>query len=224
MTRTRQALLLVGSPKPACSTSEALGTYLLEKLSQAGFAGEKVLLLQAVLDPERLARLLVSVAEADLVILACPTYVDALPAPVVRVLEALAERPRPADRQPRFLAIANCGFPEAAQNAVALAICRQFAREAGYVWAGGLGLGGGGALGGYALRDRKGLARNIIKALDMTALALAAEHPVPETATALMARPLLPRWLYLWIGTHGWKRQAKRFRTRERLADRPWAN
>jgi len=226
MTRSRKALLLIGSPKPIRSTSEALGSYLLEKLAESGFSGKRIRLQQAASDREKMAALLASAADCDLVILAYPTYVDSLPAPVVWVLEETAEylRSNQSQRRPRFLAMANCGFPEPVHNGVSLAICRQFAREAGLAWAGGLSLGGGGILDGSPLRERQGMARNILKALDMTALALAANQPVPRTAQELMARPLVPRWLYLWSGTWGWKRQAKRFGTRARLGDRPWSN
>lgn len=226
MTRSRKALLLIGSPKPARSTSQALGSHLLEKLAEEGMSGATILLRQAVADQQGLAGLHTSVADAELVILAYPTYVDSLPAPVIRSLEAIAEfrRADGVNRQQRFLAIANCGFPESVHNRVSLAICRQFAREAGFVWAGGLSLGGGGAVDGQPLESRKGMLRNIIRSLDMTAAALAANRPIPDTAVELMARPLMPRWLYLWIGTWGWKRQAKRFGTRERLLERPWPN
>jgi len=225
MKRPQKALLLVGSPKPAHSTSEALGGYLLEKLAAEGFAGERVHLQPAASEPAGVAGLLASVADAELVILAYPTYVDSLPAPVVRSLEAIAAGRRTGKVQPqRFLAIANCGFPEPVHNRVSLAICRQFAREAGFAWVGGLSLGGGGAVSGEPLESRKGMLRNIIRSLDMSAAALAANRPIPDTAVELMARPLMPRWLYLWIGNWGWRRQAKRFGTTERLLECPWPN
>jgi hypothetical protein len=226
MTQPRRALLLVGSPKPNRSTSEVLGSYLLEKLSKEGFSGEKIPLHQALLDKKGMADLLASASDSDLVILAFPTYVDSLPAPVIRILEKIAEfrRTHEVNRRQRFLAIANCGFPESVHNVVSLAICRRFAKEAEFAWAGGMSLGGGGVLDGQPLRDRKGMARNIIRALDITAAALAGNRPIPEAAIELMARPLVPRWLYLWAGSRSWKRQAKQFGTRERLRDRPWPN
>jgi len=225
MTRPEKALLLIGSPKPGGSTSEALGSYLLEKLANEGFAAETLHLRQAVAEAAGTAGLLAAVAGADLVILACPTYVDSLPAPAVRAFEAIAAaRRNRAPQQQRFMAIVNCGFPEAVHNRVALAICRQFARETGFLWAGGLGLGGGGAVGGQTLQSRKGLLRNVIRALEMTATALAGRRPLPEAAVELMARPLIPGWLTLRIGSWGWKRQAKRFGTLERLQERPWPN
>jgi hypothetical protein len=91
---------------------------------------------------------------ADIVILAFPLYVDGLPYLVTQAFEQIAaHRANETDVWlPLFLAIANCGFPEAAHNATALAICRQFADKAGFAWAGGLALGEGGAISGRSLK------------------------------------------------------------------------
>ena len=103
----------------------------------------------------------------------------------------------------------NCGFPEAAHNATALAICKRFAAEAGFEWAGGLALGMGEAIGGRPLEKTGGMLRNVRKALEMSAAALAEGQPLPEKAARLMAAPLVPRWLYMLIGNLRWRRQAK---------------
>ena len=57
---------------------------------------------------------------------------------------------------------------------------------------------------------------------ELTAAALAEDRPVPEEAVTLMAKPLIPSRLYTWLGTIGWKRQAKSFGAQDRLADRPF--
>ena len=82
-----------------------------------------------------------------------PLYVDTLPAPVLRSSSgwrfAARSRPRCSPPGPRrcsrramFSALVNCGFPEAAHIAPALAVSAQFAAEAGFAWAGGLALAG----------------------------------------------------------------------------------
>ena len=48
-----------------------------------------------------------------------------------------------------------------------------------------------------------------VKSLDLAADALAKGEAIPEEAVKLMARPLVPRWLYLLIGNRGWVRGAK---------------
>jgi len=224
MIREKQALLLMGSPKPAGSSSEVLGDYLLGKLLEQGFSGTKIHLHRTLRERESLERMLGLASAAEVVVLTFPTYCDSLPAPVIEALGEIVHHRQSAsaEQKPRFLAIANCGFPEAIHNRVALACCRHFAEAAGLTWAGGLGLSGGGMLNGEPLRNRKGPVRNVIRALDMTATALAVGKPVPEAAAELIFRPMIPRWLYLAVGNWGWKRQARQFGTSRRLGERPW--
>jgi hypothetical protein len=221
----RTALLLVGSAKPAGeSTSEALGGFLAQRLQERGIATTTMHVAHALRTEERTAALLTAVDAAGVVILAFPLYVDGLPYLVTRALERIAahRRAQPPPPPAAFLAIANCGFPEAAHNAVALSICREFAEEAGFAWAGGLALGQGGAISGRPLAQGNGMAHNVVDALDRTAAALAAGEPAPEEAVALMARPFIPATVYMLMGDFGWLMLAGRNRALTRLAARPF--
>jgi hypothetical protein len=225
MTSPSTALLLVGSAKPAGeSTSESLGGYLLGRLAERGIRAETQHLARALRTQERTDALLAAVEAAGIVILAFPLYVDGLPFLVTQALERIAAHRKalPSPAPAAFLAIANCGFPEAAHNATALAICRQFAAEAGFAWAGGLALGEGGALSGAPLAERGGMARDAVAALDLAAEALAAGKPAPEEAIALMARPFLPASAYMLMGDLGWLMQARGNRVVTRLGARPF--
>jgi hypothetical protein len=94
---------------------------------------------------------------ADLVVLAFPLYIDALPCLVTLALEAIAEHRqlRPSTNRSRLAVLVNNGFPEARQNVTALAICEAFAARSGLVWAGGLAMGAGEALcSGVPLTER----------------------------------------------------------------------
>jgi multimeric flavodoxin WrbA len=164
----QNVLLLVGSPKGQKSSSASLGGYLLERLAEKGLQTETVLLYSALRSEERLAGMLAATDRADLVVLAFPLYVDSLPAPVIRALERIARHRQEADipRQQRFLAIANSGFPEAAHMDTAMAICRCFARQAGFVWTGGLTLGGGhGLVSAQPLKQLGGRVRHAMQSL-----------------------------------------------------------
>jgi hypothetical protein len=158
-------------------------------------------------------------------VLAFPLYIDSLPALVVRALEQIAaRRHRRCDGAPqRLMVIINCGFPEPHHNDTALRICRRFAAEAGFEWAGSLALGAGETIHGQALNDIRGMARNVIRSLDLAAEALGEGKPVPPKAVKLMAKPLIPRWAYLLFGSRFWKKAAKRHGVRDRLSDRPFA-
>ena len=119
MTSPKNALLLVGSAKPAGqSTSEALGSYLAQKLAERDIAFTTMHVARAMRTEERTAALLAAVDAADIVILAFPLYVDGLPYLVTQALEQIAaHRAGETDiRRPLFLAIANCGFPEVRHN------------------------------------------------------------------------------------------------------------
>jgi len=222
----KRALLLVGSPRTRTSTSNALGAHLLGRLAVRGIETGTVHLHPIARSAPRIKALLDAVDAADLVVLAFPLYVDSLPAPVVDVLTAIAAHRAgsPATPRQRFAAIANCGFPEATQNATALAICATFARQAGFGWAGDLALGGGeGLVHGVELARLGGRARHAVAALDLAGDALSAGDPIPEAAHDLLARPAIPGWLYRGVGGLGWRLQARRFGMASSLGRRPYA-
>ncbi len=223
MKTRRKVLLLIGSAKQPRSTSGALGSYLLERLGEQGYQTETLLIHKSLRTEGGSNTLLTATDRADIVVLAFPTYIDSLPASVTKALELVAKhRLARGNGQQRLLAIANCGFPEAHHNNTALDICRLFAWEAGFSWAGGLSLGGGEALDGQPLGEAGRRARNAARALDLAAEAVAMDEAVPQKPVDLMAKPIVPSWMYTFIGQFGWKRRARKFGTRKKLQDRPF--
>jgi len=221
-----RALLIVGSPKQAKSISEALGSALLQRLQDRGMYVDKRYTHRAVKSRDKLEEMVRVVADADLVIFASPLYVDSLPAPVIAVLESLAtgldQYARPAGQ--RLVAISNSGFPESVHNDTALAIYQQFARETNLQYAGGLALGGGGPVQSQSLEEgsESGMARNVVKALDLAADGLASGGSVGAEAEALMREPLMPAKLYRFMGNLGWWMQAGQNGVFFKLRHRPW--
>ena len=225
MTPPETALLLIGSAKPAGeSSSEALGAYLLRRLAERNVSTETRYVTRVLRTEARASEFLQATDRADLLILAFPLYVDSLPYLVTEALERITahRQAQPSPAPTSFLAIANCGFPEAAHNATALAICQQFANEADFAWAGGLALGEGGAISGRPLAEGGGMVHNVVAALDLAATALAAGKPAPEEAVALMARPFIPASAYMLMGDLGWLMQAGHNRALTRLSARPF--
>ncbi|HTX69429.1 MAG TPA: NAD(P)H-dependent oxidoreductase [Thermoleophilia bacterium] len=238
MNAPQSALLLVGSPKASGSSSESLGTYLLEELEARGLRTRTLHVVKAVRDDAGVEDLLEAVAAADVVVLSFPLYVDCLPAPVIRALELIAQgragERAPADavagqagaeigREQLFAAIAQCGFPEAEHNETALAICREFAEAAGFVWAGGLSMGAGGMVDGRPLREARGMLRSAVRALDLAAAGLAAGRPVTDEAVRLMAKPAFPAFAYRFIANWQWRRELKKQGATAPLDARPFA-
>jgi hypothetical protein len=214
-------LLLIGSAKKEQSNSESLGTYLLEKLQQKGFEAETLFVHRAVKDADKFIE---AVDRADLIILASPLYVDSLPYSVIKSMEQIAEyrKTRKPDKKQSFAAIVNCGFPEVHHNDVAIAICRRFAKEAGFDWTGGLALGAGETIGGKPLAKLGFVVRNVMKSLDMAAQDIADGKPISEKAVQLMAKPLMPNWLYRLVGDFMWRKQAKEHGVHKKLSDCPY--
>lgn len=227
MNTPQTATLLIGSAKPiGDSTSEALGGYLMQRLADYGLTGETHHVARAVRSEARTAGLLAAVDRSDLFVLAFPLYVDSLPYLTVQALERIAAHRQAQEnaRPVRFVAIANCGFPEAHHNDTALAICRQFAAAAGLEWTGGLSMGAGTPFGGKPLEEAGGMARGVIAALDLTATALAKGDTVPDEAVAIMAKPFMPIRGYTLMGGMGWRMEGWRNGVYRQLRARPFAN
>lgn len=221
----QRALLLVGSAKKEhASTSEALGTFLLIELAAQGFSTETRYVHRALRTAERSQELLTQIDTSDLFVLAFPLYVDSLPYLTTKAIEVIAEhrRAQASQRKPRFVALANCGFPEASQNNTALAICRVFARQAKLQWVGGLGLGGGGMIGGRPLAKAGASVRTARQALSLAARALAQQEAVPQAAIDLLAKPLIPPRLYTTLAGIGWRVQAWENHVFTHLYDQPF--
>ena len=211
MQKPMSATLLVGSPKGPNSTSNSLGTFLIEKLQEKGVSCEKVYLNQCLASKEKQQSMLQLIDKSDLIIIASPLYVDSLHSQVIKTLELIAEHNKatPNLSKKTLVAISNSGFPEAQHNHIALEVFRIFAKQVGFTWVGGLAMGGGGMISGRPLEEVGGAARNQIKALQISADALAKGEAIPERAVVLMAKLGIPRWMYIWMGNHEWKKEAK---------------
>jgi len=221
----KNVLLLVGSPRGESSTSASLGNYLLHRLEELGLSNEKAFIHRLVNRQEKQKELFSIVDKADLIILAFPLYVDSLPAPVIKAMELLNEERAlsKSSKNQGFVALSNCGFPEASHINTALEICRIFAKESGFEWKGGIAFGGGEAVHGIPLEERGGMVRNVKKGLDMAAEALVKGKVIPQEAIDLISKKLIPIRLYKMIGNLGWILKARKFGARKRMKNKPYS-
>ncbi|MCX6059504.1 MAG: NAD(P)H-dependent oxidoreductase [Chloroflexi bacterium] len=218
----RRAALLVGSPRTKNSTSASLGGYLMEQLNAHDIETETIQIYTSFNSADQTRLTLEKLDQADLIVLAFPLYVDSLPAPVIAALEKIAAHRASVKVSQSFAAIANCGFPESKHNDTALAICEQFAKEAGMIWLDSLSLGGGeGLVHGVPLNDMDGRALPLKKSLELAAASLALGKPIPQQARDIFAKPFIPNWMYKLFGGIGWKQQAKHYVVKD-LAARPY--
>jgi multimeric flavodoxin WrbA len=221
-------LLLVGSARPEDkSTSERLGRELAERLHGLGMAQAEVIRLNTVLAREDQGgpeRLLAAVDNSDLLILASPLYVDALPATMVKALDLIAEALAHKDKRPLgVVGLLNCGFPEAEQTFLAVDMFEHFAIQAGIPWLGALSLGGGESIRGRTLEEVGGAALRVGKALDLAAADLGEGRPISGEAVLTCAKLMLPKSLYVLAGGMGWRWQAWKQGVFGHMSDRPFA-
>ncbi|MEM7736627.1 MAG: hypothetical protein AAF267_12640 [Deinococcota bacterium] len=229
-TPAQHVVLLVGSNKPAgTSTSEALGRYLLDQLEPHGFDTTVLFTNRVSHEGKGVTTLLDACDQADVLIVASPLFADTLHALTILALERITAHRTSATRTSatmpkpcQLVGIMNSGFPEAAHNQLALDSLRCFAQQAGFTWAGGLALGGGQALRGQHLDKIKGMARHAVRALELTASALAAGQPIPQQAVDTMAQPIISPWLYTFMGSIGWLVQGAQQDALRKLWDKPY--
>lgn len=215
------ALILVGSPKGRNSSSYLLGSKLADGLRNHGLTVREELVQPAIRSEEGVQRLLDAVDASDPVVVSFPLYVDSLPSPLIRLLELVAERGSAAAKgSPRLAVIVQCGFPESHQCDTAVGICRIFAERTGMRWAGALAMGMGGSLE-RGFRKLPGGGRNVLRALEMASESLAKGGGIPGEATELIARPLMPRWMYTLFGNVGWRMRLRKNRSHRPLDYRP---
>jgi len=209
-----RVLLLVGSPKGIeKSNSARIGRMVVDRLERRGWTSEAVHLHAAVRTEEGRHALLDAIDRASVVLFAAPLYVDSLPAPTIRALEAIAADrwAESVSRVPRFVTLINCGFVEPSQNDTCQRILQRFAERAGFEWLTGISLGSGGQV-----------RRRVREAFDTLAESIDLEILVPDQVERLTREPLMPSWLYVIGGNHMWKRWAARNGAKERLRDRPY--
>lgn len=219
----RRVALWVGSAKaPGRSSSECLGRRLVEGLEHRGWQTDVFHLARSVRLGKGGARPLTDAsADADLIILSTPVYIDCLPA---LVLTALREWTyvRKDDRRPvAILPVVQCGFPETTHTALALSVIERAAREANATWAGHLMAGEGGAIDGRAV-EIGGRLTGKARAMDRAVEELDGGAAVSADTTRAFAEPIIPHGLYRIFGQVGWIADALRHSAASRLWDRPF--
>jgi hypothetical protein len=225
MNAYQKVLLMIGSPKGSASSSASLGNYLIHKLEENSLKSEVIHIHKLIKNKKGKLKLLSMMDEVDLIVLAFPLYVDSLPAPVIKVMESIAESRKKLEKsiQQAFSIIVNCGFPEVEQNDIAIGICEIFAKEVGFQWKGGLALGMGPILRGKPLKDRGRVVRHIVNGLDLAADALSKGQEIPKEAKDSLAKRSMPKILYTKVGNLGWKMQAKKYNAKSKMYDKPYA-
>ncbi|MFO8034199.1 MAG: hypothetical protein R6U88_03405 [Candidatus Bipolaricaulota bacterium] len=198
------------------SNSAAIGRYLAGKLSAAKVPTRSI----DVADKGGLVGNFVPavelVAGCRHAVLVASLYHDTINYMATATQEAWADRAPcgPNGRRPQFSAIIHSGYPEPVHTKIALDICRRFASEVDWTWGGGFTAGATSTIGGHDLDSVGPMGRNLRRALELSAQAIAAGNPIPEQAERAAARAVLPAWLFIPLANWAIRREAKRTGTR----------
>ncbi len=188
------AALIDASPKRKGSTSSILLGKLRE-LCPPGIRTEETALHTSDVP----AGVKETLQSAGVWVIACPLYVDSVPSHLLSCLMEL-EPLGPEHPGRTVYAIVNCGFYEGEQAALALKILENWCAKAGFVWGGGLGMGGGGAIPTLTATE-KGPMVPICRAL----AGLGERIARGEGGENQYCTVAFPRFLYRLAGQMGWR-------------------
>lgn len=193
--------LINGSPKVHNSVS----SILLEDLT--GCLGENAEVINFGFHSPAISKETVEeLAKTEVWVFSCPLYVDGIPGHLLSCLIQLEEA-RIYNPQIHIYGIVNCGFYEGIQAKFALKILQNWCLKTGFIWSGGIGVGGGGGLAMMPkLEPGHGPKAPIEKALaELSDIILKKE--VQENNYVSVA---FPRFLYKMGAQLGWRQMIKK--------------
>lgn len=200
--------LINGSPKVSSSASGILLTDLRRNLKNDKsnhHSGKTQIKEISLRNPVISQETLEALKSAEAWVFACPLYVDGLPAHLLSCLIQLAETDW-QDHQKQIYGIVNCGFYEGIQAESALSILQNWCTRTGFIWGGGIGVGGGGALEQLpTLENGHGPKAPVEKAL----CTMAGKIIQRETQENKYVSIAFPRFLYKMAAQMGWRQKIK---------------
>ena len=192
--------LINGSPK----IKESASAFLLEKLKGC-FSEEAEFVeigLHKSLVPEDAIK---DLNDSDAWVFAFPLYFDGVPGHLMSCLVQL-EKEALANHNVHVYGIVNCGFYEGIQTEFALQILQNWCTKAGYLWDGGIGVGGGGSLSMMPkMEPGKGPSAPVDNALS----AMAAKIRQQDSLENAYVSVAFPRFLYRMCAQLGWRQLIK---------------
>lgn len=146
-----------------------------------------------------------NILKADTLLIAFPLYVDSLPMPLIKTLEAIEKESKNLSL-PKVYGISQCGFYEASQNKTALKIVENFCERLSLRWQFGIGIGAG-----VLLNHTKDIKHGPTKPIydGICFLCKDINKNLDEKRENVYISPSLPRFLYKLGGNMMWRKQAK---------------
>ena len=197
--------LINGSPKVKDSSSDLLLAEMQRRLG-SGFTTEQFNLSRPQVEPEIVG----AICKCDVLLLAFPLYVDAVPSHLLRWLVALQARYQSSEpglaHGAMVYVMVNCGFYEASQNRLAVEIMRNWCRRCQLIWGQGVGIGGGGMV---SMISRIPAGSGPLKNLGSSLATLTDNLRQGKTGDTLFADPNFPRAAYRFFAHRGWRTAAR---------------
>lgn len=192
--------LISGSPKVNNSASDAL----LEDLK--GYLGERAEVVNLGFHSPTISKeVSEELAKTDTWVFAYPLYVDGIPGHLLSCLIQLEEA-RIQNPKIHIYGIVNCGFYEGIQAELALKLLQNWSAKAGFIWSGGVGVGGGGGLAMMPkLEPGQGPKAPIDKALAELSDSILKKEVWDNNYVSVA----FPRFLYKMGAQLGWRQMIK---------------
>lgn len=143
--------------------------------------------------------------DCNVIVVAFPLYVDGIPSHLLRLLDEIKDDMNELAPGAMMYAIANNGFYEGCQNALALNMMESFCDCSGLKWGQGIGVGAGGMVNTAPIGQ--GPMKNLGLALDKLAENILNSHAGENQ----FVEPNFPRFLYKAAAHFGWRSQAKKY-------------
>lgn len=192
--------LINGSPKMNQSASATLLEELQLSISETAEVTE-IALHTSDISEEVFEKL----KNADVWVFSYPLYVDGIPGHLLSSLMQM-EKAKGPEREIRVYGIVNCGFYEGIQAKLALTLLKNWCEKCGFLYAGGIGVGGGGGLAQMPkVQGGHGPRAPIEKALQAMAVGILQQ----ETQENQYVSVAFPRFLYRMAAQMGWRRLIK---------------
>jgi hypothetical protein len=242
--------IINGSPKANRSTSGMFAAKMKDILAAIESGCEVTEYQASELAAPHQDAAISDILGAGAILFIFPLYIDSLPAPLIRVLEAIEKagasdagtggdvagrtaesneaveqagcgRKAGEEKQsPKVYAICNCGFYEAEQTRFALDILENFSIRTGLAWGYGIGVGCGASMQALGSNMEKGGAAKNV---------YKALYELCETICQgngkkqnIFVTPKIPRFIYKQSGHQGWYKAAKKYGKQNDLVAKPY--
>lgn len=193
--------LINGSPKISNSAS---GT-LLEDL--AGYLGESTEVVNLGFHSPAISKEAAEeLVKTEAWVFSYPLYVDGIPGHLLSCLMQIEEM-HIHNLQIHIYGIVNCGFYEGIQAEFALKLLQNWCLKTGFVWSGGIGIGGG---GGLAMMQQPKPGRGPKAPIEKALAELADTIRKKEVRENKYVSVAFPRFLYKMGAQLGWRQMIKK--------------